>query len=1056
MTTKLNKLRTLLRELFQLDQADLDFGIYRIMNQKREDVERFLDKDLLPQVRDAFEKYRPADKATLQTELDKLVAGINAAGMSPEESPKVQELRQRLAKGVDVAALEAEVFSDLFTFFRRYYNGGDFLSLRRYKEGVYAIPYEGEEVKLHWANHDQYYIKSSEHLTNYAFKAGEHRVRFELVAASVEQDNNKAQNGSERRFIVADDEPVVEDGGDLLVRFEYRPDPAKRSQDALNAETASVVLAAAPTAWKGALNREVPTEANPSRTVFDQHLRNYTARNTFDYFVHKDLGGFLRRELDFFIKNEILILDDIDQVADFTKVEEKLSKIRVLRAIAQKIIAFLAQLEDFQKKLWLKKKFVVETNWCISLDRIAEEFYPEIAANEKQREEWVRLIGIDAIEGDIVEVGYSVPLSVEFLKSHTALVIDTRCFPDEFTSRLLESQAGEIDELCDGLLFHGENSQVMALALERHRAGVDCIYIDPPYNTGRDGFAYKDAYQHSSWLAMMDARLEQGHSFLSPGGILLSSINDTEHTALGRLLASVFGSENHVGTMVWKGSTDNNPTRIAVEHEYVLCYARAKEQATRHWSTSTNEMKQLMLDTFGRCKESSKTQAELASLFDDFTATRRDELGDLYRYRHVDHSGPYVSRRNMENPGKPGYDYDIPHPKTGKPCARPYWGWRFPPATIERLLAEGRIIFGDNEDKIPELKVYLRDVTFPLRSVFSLDARKGSNELDRLFGSRDVFKNPKPAELLEHLLPFATAQGGTVLDFFAGSGTTGQAVIRLNREDGGGRRFFLIEMGDHFDQILLPRIKKCMSSPEWKGGAPQRLATAEERKRAPRMLKVVRLESYDDVLDNLELRTRTGPQQQLLSASTETREDYMLSYMLDIETEGSTSLLNTDQFRDPFAYKLKVTRNNETRLATVDLVETFNYLIGMRVDHMAARVHRGAEFKRDEHGRLQVKGKTKPCDAGTGWSFRAIQGKSPHGERVLVVWRVLTDDPEKDNLMLDTFCKKMGFSTKDMEFDLIYVNGDNNLENLRRDEDTWKVQLIEESFHRHMFDLRGA
>jgi len=501
-STKLAKLRDLLRELFQLDQADLDFGIYRIMNQKRDEVERFLDDDLLPQVRAAFEKYRPADKAALQAELDKTLADLSKYGVDPESNDAVLDLRKRLAQGVDVAALEDEVFSDLFTFFRRYYHGGDFLSLRRYKEGVYAIPYEGEEVKLHWANHDQYYIKSSEHLTNYAFKVGQRRVRFELVAAGAERDNNKAQNGNERRFIVADEDPVIEDGGELVVRFEYRPDADKRKQDALNVEAAASVLAAAPAAWKDALSRKVPTKASPDRTVLDQHIRSYTAKNTFDYFIHKDLGGFLRRELDFFIKNEILLLDDIDQVADFAKVEEKLSKIRVLRAIAHKVIAFLGQLEDFQKKLWLKKKFVVETNWCITLDRIPEKFYPEIAANEAQREEWVHLFAINEIEGDMVTAGYSVPLSVEFIKAHGALVVDTRHFPERFTSRLLESQEGPIDELCDGLLFHGENSQVLALALNRHRASVDCIYIDPPYNTGRDGYGPEKGSPRRVWPAL--------------------------------------------------------------------------------------------------------------------------------------------------------------------------------------------------------------------------------------------------------------------------------------------------------------------------------------------------------------------------------------------------------------------------------------------------------------------------------------------------------------------------------------------------------------------------
>jgi adenine-specific DNA-methyltransferase len=208
VASNFEKLRQLLEELFQLDQADLDFGIYRIMNQKRDEVVRFLEQDLLPQVQDAFSQYKSADKAELQQELDKLVENITRAGLNPDDSPKVQDLRQRIAdSSIDVTALENELFSHLYNFFRRYYHEGDFISLRRYKEGVYAIPFEGEEVKLYWANHDQYYIKSSEYFRDYTFKipSGQ-RVRVHLVAASTEQDNNKAAPGKERRFSCA---PII-------------------------------------------------------------------------------------------------------------------------------------------------------------------------------------------------------------------------------------------------------------------------------------------------------------------------------------------------------------------------------------------------------------------------------------------------------------------------------------------------------------------------------------------------------------------------------------------------------------------------------------------------------------------------------------------------------------------------------------------------------------------------------------------------------------------------------------------------------------------------------
>jgi adenine-specific DNA-methyltransferase len=240
MSAKYEKLKTLLKELFQLDQPDLDFGLYRIMHAKAAEVSQFLDKDLLPQVKQAFGLYKTADKAELEKELAKVVTGVQAAGMDPEQSPKVKELRAKLASdAVDLGALENEVYDHLVSFFRRYYSEGDFLAKRVYKPGVYAIPYEGEEVKLHWANRDQYYIKTSEYLRDYAFRlrpddeTNPMRVHFRLVdAAEGEHGNVKAAENKNRVFILAAGgesgrgfiaEEDGQQGKELSIRFEYRP-----------------------------------------------------------------------------------------------------------------------------------------------------------------------------------------------------------------------------------------------------------------------------------------------------------------------------------------------------------------------------------------------------------------------------------------------------------------------------------------------------------------------------------------------------------------------------------------------------------------------------------------------------------------------------------------------------------------------------------------------------------------------------------------------------------------------------------------------------------------
>jgi adenine-specific DNA-methyltransferase len=289
-------------------------------------------------------------------------------------------------------------------------------------------------------------------------------------------------------------------------------------------------------------------------------------------------------------------------------------------------------------------------------------------------------------------------------------------------------------------------------------------------------------------------RLSLLHELLRDTGILLVSIDDNEVATCRLLLDEIFGSGNHVATLVWKNATDNNPTRVAVEHEYIHCYAKALANTKPVWASTENEIKEVILRTFDRLKSESSSFDDLQSKFRQFTLQHRTALGDLYRYRRIDEDGPYVARRNLENPGKPGYDYEIKYPKTNKACTKPYWGWRYPEETMDELLAKGRIIFGDTEKKIPELKVPLREVEFPLRSVLNIDGRKGSNDLEKLFGNRDTFKNPKPVELLEYLLAYVAPKSGLILDSFAGSGTTAHATLSLNARDGGERRFILVQL----------------------------------------------------------------------------------------------------------------------------------------------------------------------------------------------------------------------------------------------------------------------
>ncbi len=975
MATNLDKLRGLLQELFQLDQADLDFGIYRLMNQKREEVVRFLDRDLLPQVQEAFQQYRSA---------------------------------------WDVPALENEVFSHLFNFFRRYYSEGDFISLRRYKAGVYAIPYEGEEVKLHWANADQYYIKSSETFRDYTFKiAGDKRVRLHLIGASTEQDNNKPAPGQERRFVLCRDKPLTEENGELCIRFEYRPGQ-KEKQDDLNKQALNAILETPGfELWTQELGKAAPSDKKKDRTVLEKHLTQYTARNTFDYFIHKDLGGFLRRELDFYIKNEVMHLDDVAHedaqidVGSAHRFVEQLTKIQVIRGIAHKIIQFLEQLENFQKKLWLKKKLVIETNYCITLDRVPEELYPVIAANDAQRKEWERLFAIDQIKKDLHQPGYSVPLTVQFLQAHDRLLLDTRFFDKAFVDKLL-STLDDIDAQTDGLLVQGENFNALQHIAARHRHSVDCIYIDPPYNTGGDGFCYKDSYQHSSWMSMIRERLAAMASIVSDSATFFCSIDDNEACRLRMILDAAFGSDGFEAQIVVQSNKRGQTYKsIAKTHEYIFAYGAGVN----------SKLRELPRDVAGDDSDDFGIY-ELWELRNRNPKFGRFNRPNLFFSIYVDPKsvgGDGLAEVSLTKSSRFTVEV-LPRNSDGEDSC---WRWGQEKVGAE-LHAGAKEVVVAKQKSSGEWGVYqkARKEGKKAKTIWSDTSfinEKGTLEVGSM-GFTD-FGFPKPLGLLRQVVALGCKEGGWVLDCFAGSATTGHAVIDLNRNAECPRHYILIEMGSYFDTVTKPRIEKAIYSRQWDAGTPV------DRNGISQCVKYIRLESYEDALNNIELKC-TDQQRMCLDADHQLREQYILSYMLDVESRGSQALLNVEAFRNPDEYKLRVERNGETQLSNVDLVETFNWLLGLTVKHID--VIRGV---------------------------RVVEGTDRAGNRVLILWRNLD---EMDNDALDRWFKKQDYNTREMVYDLFYVNGDNNLENLRRPDQIWKVRLIEEEFKRLMFDVQDV
>ncbi|WP_236979951.1 site-specific DNA-methyltransferase [Membranihabitans maritimus] len=1000
-TDHYKKLQRILTDMFQLDQAELDFGIYRIMNQKRREVIDFLENDLLTTVHEVLSSSGDSSLNEQKKSLSEMERNLRAAGIDPDTNEKVLELRREIDKGGTTEYLELEVYSHLTRFFRRYYKEGDFISQRRYKDGAYAIPYNGEEVKLYWANHDQYYIKTGEYFKNYSFKIGDSKkVVFELKDATTEKDNNKAQSGKERRFFLcqSNDKDSFEEKDDTLhIYFHYDiPSSAKAKQEQLNKQAFEILKNVLPESWKQELLRQEPTEKNPTRTLLEKRLHDYTARNTFDYFIHKDLGEFLNRELDFYIKNEILHIDDID-LSGKQSFLQQLTFIKAFKSVAQKIITFLAQIEDFQKKLWLKKKLVVQSDYCITLDRIDEAFYEEIVVNDNQRREWVSLYAIDELEW------YSEPLSIDFLRNNPYLMVDTKFYGRRWKYKLLET-IDHLDDKTNGLMINSENFQALKLLSYAYKKRLKSVHIDPPYNTETSGFNYKNAYESSSWISFMYDRLLESRRLLGNDGVIMCHIDHNEYEKLWYIMKLIFPINQ--GTVIWdKRHPAPGSSMIARQHEYIVTNSITDIKLYRK---KPNAVK-IIEKANSLIKSEGEVNDDVRAKFRSWINKQDSFSGGEKAYNKIDDNGRVFQSVHLgasEQRTDEKYFKPFIHPKTGKECPVPSRGWTGEPSFMNNLLKDQRIIFGEDETTQPRRIYYLDESMEGELTTVVQNASKGKSYTDRLGFN---FPYCHPVDLYEELSWIGCPEKkGILIDYFAGSGTTGEAVINLNREDGGERKYIMVEMGDYLNSLIKPRVQKVAYSDEWKNGKPV------SRKGISHCFKYMRLESYEDTLTNLELQSQEMEQGM--------KSDYMLRYMLDVESRDS--LLMTKAFKRPFGYTIKTTEQNEVKETEVDLVESFNYLIGLIVE--TQEIIRG---------------------------YVVITGKNPEGERILIIWR---DMDQHDNAALNEFCQKMRFNPLDTEFDHIYVNGDNNLENLKTDEDRWKVTLIEHEFHKRMWEMNDV
>lgn len=1008
-----------LQSIFMMDHEELDFGIYRIMNFKRDEINDFLKNKLLAQVDNILAANVGSDQLQKEKELADKITVLSNQGLTPDiidTLPPIIQLREELKQFRSIAELKSDVFSALVTFFSRYYNGGDFISQRRYKsDDTYAIPYSGEEVKLYWANEDQYYIKSSEHFKHYSFNiSGGKTVNFVLSDADMQMNNDKNEGKKARRFVLREENPVEEQENELNIYFDYKLLSSKTLQKTLNDNSISTldrIIRAEFEAYKGVL--EIDPKSQSGNTILYTRLKHYTDRNAFDYFIHKDLGAFLKRELDFFIKSEVLKIDNLD----YNHIKSQIAVAKTVKEIGVKIVAMLAQVEDFQKSLWLKKKFVVQADYCITLDRVPEELYEDIATCDAQREEWVRLYGIDKIINDgSFLAGYSEPLTVEFLRQNQQLVLDTANFESSFKHKLLALLPGTdktLDDVVQGLLVNSDNFQALRLLAQRYANEAKCVYIDPPYNTGDDGFAYKDNYQESSWLSCIYNRLELTHPFYKESGSFAASIDINEVDHLTALLDMSLGKHNRKANITVRrasitGAKVINPGPVNIS-ENVLIYANGNNK----WKPENayRERAKGYDDRYGSIilnPEANYEQWEFGTVLDEFAKSKgvaknklRDLLKDSYDVEllnfAIENRDRIIRLASLDEDSISADALELKKQSKREPNKIFYLARE---DANDYYVKDGNAILF-YKDRLR----WMGDGIVPVEKVSDIWDDVLPNDLHNE-GGVALKKGKKPEKLINRIFESTSEKGDLILDYFAGSATSGAVALK------SGRKFINVEANDYFDEIPLLRIKNTLYGDksgvtnlyQWKGGG---------------CVKYIRLEQYEDTLNNLEKPKK--PVQDLLSASSdEFAEDYMLHYML--QTETNSRLIKDEYFLHPFSMKMKITRLNEQKDTDIDMVETFNYLIGLYVERMIW-----------------------PADnACIVFGYQHVSEKP-----TVVIWR---DMDATDNEALKNLFNEQVLSVIGNKSYTIYVNGENTLQNLAGSNDRWTVKRTEKEFIHKMFE----
>lgn len=888
MTSAREKFIALLKDdILQMELASLDFGIYRILNFRRREIEDFLDHEL------------PA-------RIDAALATLPGAPTEDEQS---------------------RLFHHLYTFFSRYYDDGDFVTRpRRGRNAAYSVPYNGQDVHFWWATKGSHYVKSGERFASYVWKDGPRAIRIEVTQADIEKDNVK---GAKRYYLP---EAVDTTDDTLVIRLAYRPldaDEAKRfekrkaaddqddDEDAPEGRTTQERILNAWLDGNGPRKAKIP--AGVDKALLRKHVARYVAGQTSDFFVHPQLGEFLSGELDWYLKNEFL---EIWDRADGDALARERGKLAIVRDIGNALIAFLAAIEDVQAQLFEKRKFVLASDWLARVSALppgkaAQALIADACANADQVNEWLDWLGREPLKGRAL--ANAAKHGVALLEEFPHLCIHTRHFDEGFKLRLL-SLFDDIEAATGGVLVHSENYAALRTLEYAYRQRIKCIYIDPPYNTPASRIAYKNNFEQACWLTLMKSRLSAGQQLIEKHSPQVIAIDDFE---LVNLCAQIDASldetlERNIVIVNHhpQGAGGNNVSRT---HEYAVLISGKDRAFYGKLKSESGEQRPFMRSGTG---QNNFRQWREKSFYAILVERKTGKIVDV-------EPPPSLNSRYLTGDASKGIARIYPIGGDGSERV-----WRNSYATGKKLAETGKLIASAN---------------FTIYSVVDNDGKRGaisSNWIDKrynagtngtnviadILGDASLFTYPKS---IWTVIDFIDSMmwpddDATVIDYFAGSGTTAHAVINLNREDGGSRRFVLVEQGEYFDTVLLPRVAKVIACPDWKDGRPKDgvAMTGDEdhwSQRSPALVNVLRLERYEDSLDALELPDEAAARR----AGQLSFADAPLRYVHEATAGKPCITLRHEQLAHPFACTIPQTLHGAPALAKVDLLATCLLLLGL-------------------------------------------------------------------------------------------------------------------------------